>query len=467
MQEHQDYYRILHLSENASLEDIKRSFRRLARDCHPDLHPNDTNAAERFRLLREAYEVLSDSARRNRYDRHRSTNLSHNQDQQEQASPQVYYVRGVEKILVRDYRGAITALSEAIRLNPRFIEAYLKRCEAYIALGQERSALEDCQRILKYKPDSAIAYYYQGRARQRLGYAESSIKAYTKAIYLDPNFAPSYYYRGVAHHELRDRNRAISDWREYAELCKQQGNLQGYRLGINALSQYSWFPFKLGNRTLEQWWQQGVKGFSQNRRPHRKSPWHHLQNQLKQGARLLEQIVPALIVTPLRLLKNPVGGILSAYGSLQPPIAIIVSLGFILFAEAGFLVGMLHRFPESEEATFRWLAVGIIPSFSLFLISWFTRCLLKPPHHWSAELFMASSVILPLAIFSFLSAFFDLIPNVMVLALTIFTLCYTILLLYGGCSQLLNLSESLSGVIVPLMIIVTTFLTWLGLSIFF
>ncbi|MFP3435544.1 hypothetical protein SB781_37925, partial [Paraburkholderia sp. SIMBA_061] len=83
--------------------------------------------------------------------------------------------------------------------------------------------------------------------------------------------------------------------------------------------------------------------------------------------------------------------------------------------------------------------VGIIPSFSLFLISWFTRCLLKPPHHWSAELFMASSVILPLAIFSFLSAFFDLIPNVMVLALTIFTLCYTILLLYGGCSQLLNL----------------------------
>jgi molecular chaperone DnaJ len=64
-----DFYAILGVSRDASAEDIKRAFRRLARESHPDANPHDPTAEARFREIAEAYEVLSDPERRHRYDR--------------------------------------------------------------------------------------------------------------------------------------------------------------------------------------------------------------------------------------------------------------------------------------------------------------------------------------------------------------------------------------------------------------
>ncbi len=63
-----DYYEVLGVDKNASADDIKRAFRRKAKECHPDLHPNDKEAEERFKELNEANEVLSDADKRARYD---------------------------------------------------------------------------------------------------------------------------------------------------------------------------------------------------------------------------------------------------------------------------------------------------------------------------------------------------------------------------------------------------------------
>ena len=63
-----DYYEVLGVDKNASAEDIKRAFRRKAKECHPDLHPDDKEAEERFKELNEANEVLSDPDKRARYD---------------------------------------------------------------------------------------------------------------------------------------------------------------------------------------------------------------------------------------------------------------------------------------------------------------------------------------------------------------------------------------------------------------
>ena len=63
-----DYYEVLGVQKNATPEDIKKAYRKMAKECHPDLHPNDKQAEERFKELNEANEVLSDPDKRARYD---------------------------------------------------------------------------------------------------------------------------------------------------------------------------------------------------------------------------------------------------------------------------------------------------------------------------------------------------------------------------------------------------------------
>ena len=65
-----DYYEVLGLEKNASDTEIKKAYRKLAMKFHPDKNPNNTEAEERFKEIAEAYEVLSDSDKKQRYDRY-------------------------------------------------------------------------------------------------------------------------------------------------------------------------------------------------------------------------------------------------------------------------------------------------------------------------------------------------------------------------------------------------------------
>ncbi|MBA4138995.1 MAG: J domain-containing protein [Segetibacter sp.] len=65
-----DYYKILGVDKNASQEDIKKTYRKLARKLHPDLNPNDKEAHKRFQQVNEANEVLSDPEKRKKYDKY-------------------------------------------------------------------------------------------------------------------------------------------------------------------------------------------------------------------------------------------------------------------------------------------------------------------------------------------------------------------------------------------------------------
>ena len=65
-----DYYKILGIEKNATQEEIKKAFRKLARKYHPDLNPNDKDAKKNFQQINEANEVLSDPDKRKKYDQY-------------------------------------------------------------------------------------------------------------------------------------------------------------------------------------------------------------------------------------------------------------------------------------------------------------------------------------------------------------------------------------------------------------
>lgn len=66
-----DYYKTLGVAENADAAAIKKAFRKLARELHPDRNPDDPTAEDRFKAVQQAYETLSDPAARKQYDRMR------------------------------------------------------------------------------------------------------------------------------------------------------------------------------------------------------------------------------------------------------------------------------------------------------------------------------------------------------------------------------------------------------------
>jgi tetratricopeptide (TPR) repeat protein len=173
------------------------------------------------------------------------------------------YNLGFNKYFLHDYLGAIEALTQAIRLNPQEVSAYVLRSSAYTYLEDYTEAIADATQALKIAPNNAIAYNNRCYARARgLRDYQKAIEDCNQSIRLDPNQAssyasrcyvraslgeqealedceqalkldPSYVYGyedlGLARTALGDKQEALKNLQTAAALFEQQGDTTSFR----------------------------------------------------------------------------------------------------------------------------------------------------------------------------------------------------------------------------------------------
>ncbi len=85
-----DYYSVLGVQKNASADDIKKAYRKLAKQFHPDANPDDASAKKKFQQINEANEVLSDPENRKKFDKY-GKDWQHSAAFEQQARQQQQY----------------------------------------------------------------------------------------------------------------------------------------------------------------------------------------------------------------------------------------------------------------------------------------------------------------------------------------------------------------------------------------
>lgn len=433
MQESQDYYEILQISKDATIEEIKQAYRNLARQYHPDLHPENPAAQEKFTRICEAYEVLRDSVRRSQYDQ--KSDLNGSEKTTGQQNFQDFYARGVEKALEKDYQGAIADYTQAVQLNPNFAEAYLKRAIAHYKLRKDRDVLEDCRQALEINPNFAQAYYYQGRARYRSGYTSSAIEAYNQAIRLESDYPQAYYHRGIANNDLKERSEAVKDLQKAAELFRRQGDLSGYRMANSTRRRLSGTALRFGKDSIGE-----------------------IAAGMKAGFGKALKAFPTFII-------NPGGGLLPAFASLQKQQAVVVGIIFAAIADFCFVCGAYFGWGIGFEFSFfKLMMIGFVPFVCLAVISAIARFISRRHGSWAGDIFLAGASLLPVGFLALASGFSSSLGFQTMIVLTVFVSCYTILTLYSGCTQISNLSEAGAALTVPVMLLVSGWLSYLAFT---
>ncbi|MFM8300734.1 MAG: DnaJ domain-containing protein [Microcystis aeruginosa] len=413
-----NYYEILQIPRNASNNQIKTAFRRLARQYHPDYNPNDPEAVTKFREIEQAYRVLSDKEKRKEYDRSLSPEIP-----TFQRSAEGFYQQGWHYAQEKNYQLAIAFYQQAIAINPRFWQAYLQRAEVYYHNQQDRQVLSDCRQVLQLKPDCSQAYYYLGLSRQRLGYTQSSLEAYGKAIAIDPNNPQFYYHRGLALEELSELPAARKDFQIAAKKFKQQGNFRRYHAIINKL--------KYVHKSYRQ--QQSIK-------------W----------SKTLFIIFNLLTISYSSLLK-PRTGLAESFFKLDRNQAL--ATGILAAIVSSFFIAFTWQNWTVKSEFLLLLGWAAFPFITLTLSSWLGRKLSNKYGSFTGDIFLASLIVLPFSIVILLTSYLSINGDIIGAIIGV-TGGYLTGILYYSYRHLSNISSQISLLLLPFVLGFLTVNIW-------
>lgn len=423
----ENYYLTLGVSQKATLQEIKLAFRRLARQYHPDLNPGDPVSAEKFKQISQAYDVLSDSAKRRRYDRRvpleeqQPPKTTHKYPKRQTRTPktaQDFYNRGIDHTQQKEYRKAIDDYTKAIELDSKFVDAYLKRCEMRYKMGDNQGVLDDCYQVFNINPSVAKAHYYQGRARFSLGYTQPAIESYNLAISQDDNYPQAYYYRGIAYKELQALSSAVEDLTQAAELFRSQKNYEAYRRSQKIILELN------NNNKLVGWFDSLVHNF---------------------------------LLTLSLSFFNPGGGLLPAFSRLDSPQSRKVGTIYGLFSSLCFVCAYFMIGVQIDKSIWKLFFIGLIPFVSFVVTGSIIRFIFLHRGHFSTDVFIAGTAIAPLAFVNLLIGFFPLSWFSIIIPLILFGCSYCALTLYTSYTQLLTITEAKSSFLVALMLVINSY----------
>lgn len=132
----------------------------------------------------------------------------------------------------KDAQERIKLYTAGLTLNPRMVETYIRRGNAYSYIREYDKAINDYSEAIKIRPDYAEAYYNRGNAYRDKVAFDNAIVDYTKAIELNPNYAEAYYNRGKLYAEGEAYDKAIADFSTAIKFNPEHADAHGYRADL-------------------------------------------------------------------------------------------------------------------------------------------------------------------------------------------------------------------------------------------
>lgn len=135
------------------------------------------------------------------------------------------FFKGIMSQEKKDYSKAIEHYNNAIKLNPKIVNAYNNRGIAYCENDEVERAIKDYNKAIELDPNKASFYSNRGVAYSKRGEVERAIKDYNKAIELNPNYDKAYFGRGIVYVQKEEFVTAIEDLNKAIELNPNYNNL--------------------------------------------------------------------------------------------------------------------------------------------------------------------------------------------------------------------------------------------------